>query len=48
MPSLFRFLTIVGTVFGITAGSLYLASVMLEPEPREITKVVPGIKANKL
>lgn len=48
MPSLVRFLTIVGTIFGVTAGSLYLASVMLEPHPREITKVVPGLKANKL
>ena len=47
MPNLFRFLTVTGTIFGIIAGTLFFFSVQFEPELKEETKVVPGIKIRK-
>lgn len=44
MPSLFRFLFITGTLAGIILGGLYILAVRFEPEPQEVTKVVPGVK----
>jgi hypothetical protein len=44
MPSLFRFLTTVGTVVALLSGGLYFLAVTFEPEPREVVKVVPGVK----
>lgn len=47
MPSLFRFLTIAGTVGGLVFGSLYILANEFEPTPQEVTKVVPGVKVRK-
>lgn len=44
MPSLFRFLTTVGTLLALVSGGLYLLASQFEPEQREVVKVVPGVK----
>ncbi len=44
MPSLFRFLFIVGTTAAIITGALYILATQFEPEPRTVTKPVPGVK----
>ncbi len=44
MPSLFRFLFITGTIAAIVLGGLYILANRFEPETREVTKVVPGVK----
>lgn len=44
MPSLFRFLTIIGTLVAVVSGTLYFFAERFEPEPREVVKVVPGVK----
>ena len=47
MPSLFRFLLIVGTLSAIGYGGLYLLATQFEPEPREVAQPVPGVKIRK-
>lgn len=47
MPSLFRFLIIAGVLTGLVMGGLYILAVHYEPEPKEVTKVVPGLKLPK-
>jgi hypothetical protein len=47
MPSLFRFLMIVSVIGAISAGGLYVLATQYEPEQREETKVVPGVKIQK-
>jgi hypothetical protein len=47
MPSLFRFLFVVGTLAAFVSGGLYILAVKFEPEVREVTKVVPGVKIRK-
>ncbi|MEZ5925638.1 MAG: histidine kinase [Hyphomicrobiaceae bacterium] len=44
MPSLFRFLAVLGVVVGVLYGSLFAASLFLEPELREISKPVYGVR----
>jgi len=44
MPSLIRFLFIVGTAGAIITGGLYVLATKFEPEPRTVTKPVPGVK----
>ena len=44
MPSLFRFLAVLGVVVGIFYAGLYAASIFLEPEVREISKPVYGVR----
>jgi hypothetical protein len=44
MPSLFRFLAVVGTLAAIVSGGLYVLAVYYEPAPQEVTKAVPGVK----
>jgi hypothetical protein len=44
MPSLFRFLFIVGTAGAIITGALYILATKFEPETRTVTKPVPGVK----
>lgn len=46
MPSLFRFLFVVGLISGVTAGGLYLLA-SLEPESKEVTQPVPGVKIRR-
>lgn len=44
MPSLFRFLFIVGTAGAIITGGLYILATEFEPTTRTVTKPVPGVK----
>ncbi len=47
MPSLFRFLFAVGVLFVVTAGGLYALASLFEPEPKEVTQTVHGVKVRK-
>ncbi len=47
MPSLFRFLFVVGTIAAVAYGGLYVMAVYFEPEPKEIRKPVPGIQIQR-
>jgi hypothetical protein len=44
MPSLFRFLVVVGVAATVVLGGLYVLAVYFEPEPRETSTPVPGVK----
>jgi hypothetical protein len=47
MPSLFRFLTIVGVLGAVILGGLYAAGLLLEPSQREMSTSVPGVKVRR-
>ena len=47
MPSLFRFLFVVGVLTAATAGGLFVLSEFFEPEQREVTQTVPGVKVRR-
>jgi hypothetical protein len=47
MPSLFRFLFVLGFLSVATAGGLYVLSEYFEPEPKEVTQPVPGVKIRR-
>jgi hypothetical protein len=47
MPSLVRFLVVVGTLIAIVSGGLYVLATQFEPEPREVTKTLPNVKIRK-
>ena len=44
MPSLFRFLFIVGSLFCIGYASLYVLAVYFEPEQKEVRTPLPVVK----
>jgi hypothetical protein len=44
MPSLFRFLTVIGIIAGIGYGALYALANFVNPKPREITVTIPPDK----
>jgi hypothetical protein len=44
MPSLFRLLAVVGVTGAIITGALYVLATNFEPQPRSVTKPVPGVK----
>jgi hypothetical protein len=44
MPSLFRFLVVVGTIGAIITGALYILANKFEPKTHTVTKPVPGVK----
>ncbi len=41
MPSLIRFLIVVGVLFGVLYGIIFALATFIEPTPREITVTVP-------
>jgi hypothetical protein len=41
MPSLFRFLLIVGILGGLGYGALFALATFVEPKPRQITVTIP-------
>jgi hypothetical protein len=41
MPSLLRFLLVVGVLAGLIYGAIYALASFVEPTPREITVTVP-------
>ena len=45
MPTLFRFLAVLGTIAGVIAGSLYVLAEYFQPEPKEISKSLRNVKA---
>ncbi len=47
MPSLFRFLFVMGLLGAVTFGGLYALSEFFEPEPKETTTSVPGVKVRR-
>ena len=47
MPSLFRFLVIAGVVSSVAFGALYMLGVYFEPESKEVSKPVPGVKIRR-
>jgi hypothetical protein len=47
MPSLFRFLVVVSVLAGVTAGGLYVLSEFFEPEAKEVTQPLPGVKVRR-
>ena len=44
MPSLFRFLTVVGVIVGVIYGAIFALANFVNPEPREMTVTVPAEK----
>jgi len=44
MPSLFRFLFILGTAGAVVTGTLYILATKFEPQTHTVTKPVPGVK----
>jgi hypothetical protein len=42
MPSLFRFLTLIGVLGGIAYGAMFLLATWFDPKPREITVTIPA------
>jgi hypothetical protein len=44
MPTLFRFLMIVGVIAGVVTGSLYVLAEYFQPEPKEISKALRNVK----
>jgi hypothetical protein len=44
MPSLFRFLTVVGIICGIVYGAVYALANFVNPKPREIIVTIPPDK----
>lgn len=47
MPSLFRFLIVAGVLGAIVFGGLYAMGIFLEPEQREMSTPVPGVKVRR-
>jgi hypothetical protein len=47
MPSLFRFLMVVAVLSAVTAGGLYVLSEYFEPNAREVSQPVPGVKVRR-
>jgi hypothetical protein len=47
MPSLFRFLTVIGAVAGVIYGSMFMLATWFDPKPREITVSIPPDKFAK-
>jgi hypothetical protein len=48
MPTLFRFLAVLGTIAGVVAGSLYVLAEYFQPEPKEISKALRNVKAEPM
>ena len=47
MPSLVRFLFIIGVLVGVVTGGLVVLSDYFEPQQREIHTTVPGVKVRR-
>jgi hypothetical protein len=46
MPSLFRFLVLIGVLAGIGYGSMVALAVLVEPTPRDMTVRIPNERMN--
>ena len=47
MPSLFRFLAVVGVLVAVTVGGLYVLAESFDPVPREVSRPVHDVKIRK-
>jgi hypothetical protein len=47
MPSLFRFLVVIGLIGSVIYGSLFVLATRFEPQQQEEKKVVPGVKIRR-
>ena len=47
MPSLIRFLVVCSVLGGIVFGGLYVLAVYFEPDTKEISKSVRGVKLKR-
>jgi hypothetical protein len=47
LPSLIRFLVIVGILAGLVYGGMIALVTFVEPQPREMTQTLPASKLNK-
>ena len=47
MPSLLRFLTVIGIIFGVCYGVIYALATFVDPKPREITVTIPQDRLTK-
>jgi len=47
MPSLFRFLLVVGSIVALGYGGLYVLAHHFEPEPKEVSQPLPSVKIRK-
>ena len=46
MPSLFRFLVLIGILAGIGYGTMLALAILVEPTPREMTVRIPSERMN--
>jgi len=47
MPSLFRFLMVVGVIAGLIYGAMFVLANWFDPKPREITVSIPPDRFTK-
>lgn len=47
MPSLFRFLFVVAVLAGLAYGAMFALVTFVQPQPRDMTQIVPAAKLNK-
>jgi hypothetical protein len=47
MPSLFRFLVVIGLIGSVIYGGLFVLATRFEPVQQEEKKVVPGVKIRR-
>jgi hypothetical protein len=47
MPSLLRFLAVLGLLGGVVFGGLFVLATFFEPQPRETVTAVPNVKVKK-
>ena len=41
LPTLFRFLLVIGVLAGLTYAAMFALATLIEPEPREMTSTIP-------
>lgn len=47
MPSLIRFLTVVGIIAGLSLAGMWALANLVEPQPREMTLTIPQDRLGK-
>lgn len=47
MPSLFRFLFVLGLLAAVTFGGLFVLSEFFEPQSQDVSQPVPGVRIRR-
>lgn len=47
MPTLFRFLFVLGLIAGVVTGSLYVLAEYFQPQPKQISKFLRNVKVRE-